>query len=96
MSFIGDFFKSLSNNPNVVNDEEINAELNQFLKDNSESSKRIAFLENNLIKSDDNSKRALEKTAKEAVKKYKSSGACSSNKVEKSHEEEKGSREIGE
>ena len=93
MSFIGDFFKAIANNPNVVNDEEISAELNQFLKDNQESSKRIAFLESNMVKNE-NTKKQLERKAKEAVKKYKSSNSGSSNKVEKPHEKEEDSREI--
>lgn len=101
MSFIRDFFKALANNPNVINDDELNAELNQFLQDNSESNKRVSFLERSMINSYEstNSKdnrQKIEKVAKDAVKKYKASNAGSSNKVEKSRESEEEVREIGE
>ena len=97
MSFIKDFFKSLANNPNVVDDEQVEEELKHFLIENSESSKRVAFLEDSIAVDKD----TLKKTAKQAVQKYKTSTSGSSNKVEKEiiNDEEKSTRkekEIGE
>ena len=90
MGFIKDFFKSLANNPNVVNDEELDAELNHFLSENSESSKRVAFLEENVALDKD----SLKNAAKTAVQKYKSSTSGSSNKVEKGIKKESVEQEI--
>ena len=52
----------LASNPNVVDDEAIDEELKQFLAENSESSKRVAFLENRL---------QVSATRKKPVEKYK-------------------------
>ena len=89
MGFIRDFVKSLWENPNVVDDEQVEQELNHFLSENSESSKRIAFLEDSVAVDKD----TLKKAARQAVQKFKSSTSGSSNKVEragKENEEEKG------
>ena len=93
MSFIGDFFKSLANNPNVVDDEQVQEELNQFLSENSESNKRVAFLEDSVAVDKD----TLKKAAKQAIQKIKSNGSGSSNSVEKDEKEiEEPEKEIGE
>ena len=80
MSFIGDFFKSLAVNPNVVDDEAIAAELNQFLSENSESNKRIAFLENNISLDKD----SLKKAARKAIQKIKANGEVKNTQNDKS------------
>ena len=79
MSFIGDFFKAIANNPNVVDDDQVEEELNHFLNENIESSKRITSLENSVAIDKD----SLKNVARKAMQKYKSSTSGSSNKVEK-------------
>ena len=44
MSRIGDFFKALASNPNVVDDETVNKELEEFLAENNESVARVRNL----------------------------------------------------
>ncbi len=79
MSFIGDFFKNLATNPNVIDDEAIDRELEQFIAENSESNKRISFLENNISIDTD----SLKKSAKAAVQKIKANGKVANSKVNK-------------
>ncbi len=94
MGFMRDFFNSLWENQNVVNDESVNEELNQFLIENSESQKRVSHLEREASNDDSFKaskavkKEELEKSAREAVKKYKANNGGSSNKVEKSMDDE--------
>lgn len=63
MSKLGDFFRMLASNPNIIDDKETNEELEKFLEDNRSSLERVRAFEKSIL-ADETTKSKLNVVAK--------------------------------